>query len=130
MEASDQRVTERASPAVRLTDAAVAKITEFAAGHEEAEGKHLRIYIQGGSKAAYEYGFTFDARHGGDEVLEQGGVDLLVDRFSLMYMQGSEVDFVDDVTQGLRPATLTVKAVFPIHRDDSVSDGLRWLAEL
>jgi Fe/S biogenesis protein NfuA len=97
MEASDQRVTERASPAVRLTDAAVAKITEFAAGHEEAEGKHLRISIQGGSKAAYEYGFTFDVRHGGDELLAQGGVDLLVDRFSLMYMQGSEVDFVDDV---------------------------------
>ncbi len=97
MEASDQRATEVASPPVRLTEAAIAKVTEFAAQHDEAAGKHLRIFIQGGSKAAYEYGFTFDERHGGDEVLSQGGVELLVDRYSLMYMQGSKVDFVDDV---------------------------------
>ena len=97
MEASDQRAAEVASPAVRLTDAAIAKVIEFAARHDEAAGKHLRIFIQGGSKAAYEYGFGFDERHGGDEVLAQGVVDLLVDQFSLMYMQGSEVDFVDDV---------------------------------
>ena len=97
MEASDQRATEVASPPVRLTEAAIAKVTEFAAQHDEAAGKNLRIFIQGGSKAAYEYGFTFDERHGGDEMLSQGGVELLVDRYSLMYMQGSEVDFVDDV---------------------------------
>ncbi len=97
MESSDQRAAEVTSPPVRLTDAAITKVTEFAAQHDEAAGKYLRIFIQGGSKAAYEYGFTFDERHGGDEVLSQGGVELLVDQFSLMYMQGSEVDFVDDV---------------------------------
>ena len=97
MGTSDQRAAETDISEVRLTDTALAKVADFVAGHEEAAGKHLRIFIQGGSKAAYEYGFMFDERHGGDEVLPQGGVDLLIDRLSLMYMQGSEVDFVDDV---------------------------------
>ncbi len=96
MEEVDQQVGANGT-SVRLTDKAIAKVSEFAAGHDEAAGKHLRIYIQGGSKASYEYGFTFDERHNGDEVLPQGDVDLLVDRFSLMYMLGSQVDFVDDV---------------------------------
>ncbi|HJO04593.1 MAG TPA: iron-sulfur cluster assembly accessory protein [Acidobacteriota bacterium] len=97
MSGSDQPATEADAPAVQLTDAAVAKVTDFAARHDDAAGKHLRIFIQGGSKAAYEYGFMFDDRLGGDEVLPQGDIDLLVDRFSLMYLEGSEVDFVDDV---------------------------------
>lgn len=82
---------------VTLTDEAIAKVLEFAANHPEAQGKRLRIYIQGGSKAAYEYGFTFDEPNPGDEILDQGELDLVVDRYSLQYMRGSTVDFVEDV---------------------------------
>jgi Fe/S biogenesis protein NfuA len=82
---------------VVLTDKAAAKVREFAAEHPEADGKLLRIYVQGGSKAAYEYGFTFDEPHAGDHRLRVGEVEFLVDRFSLMYMSGSTVDFVEDL---------------------------------
>lgn len=82
---------------VILTDEAKAKVREFAEQHPEAQGKLLRIYIQGGSKSAYEYGFTFDEPHAGDEVLDQGELQLVVDRFSLQYMEGSTIDFVEDV---------------------------------
>ena len=82
---------------VRLTDAAAEKVKAFADEHSEAAGKLLRIYVQGGSKAEFEYGFTFDEPHSGDERLSQVGVELLVDRLSLMYMQGSTVDFVEDL---------------------------------
>jgi Fe/S biogenesis protein NfuA len=85
------------SDSVQLTEAAIGKVRAFAQEHPEAEGKHLRIYVQGGSKAEYEYGFTFDAPHSGDEVIRQDGIDLLVDRLSLMYMTGSTVDFVEDL---------------------------------
>lgn len=81
---------------IRLTEAAIEKVREFAGQHEEARDKSLRIYIQGGSKASWEYGFTFDEPNDRDEVLSQGDLDLVVDRLSLMYMEGSEVDFVDD----------------------------------
>jgi Fe/S biogenesis protein NfuA len=82
---------------VRLTEIAVEKVSAFADQNPEAQGKHLRIYVQGGSKAEFEYGFTFDEPHSGDEILRQDGLDLLVDRFSLLYMQGSTVDFVEDL---------------------------------
>jgi len=82
---------------VSVTDAAVEKVKSFADEHPEAAGKLLRIYVQGGSKAEFEYGFTFDEPHGADERLSQGGIELLVDRLSLLYMQGSTVDFVEDL---------------------------------
>ena len=85
------------SPGITLADKALAKVTEFAALHPEAEGKQLRVSIQGGSKANYEYGFTFDDAGPGDERLLQGSIEVLVDRFSLMYMTGSVVDFVEDL---------------------------------
>jgi len=84
-------------PSVRLTDKAIEKVQAFAAQHTEAAGKDLRIYIQGGGRAAYEYGFTFDEPNDDDEIIAQGPVTVLVDRYSLMYMGGSEVDFVEDV---------------------------------
>ena len=82
---------------VTLTEKAIQKVNEFASMHPEAGGKQLRISIQGGSKAAYEYGFTFDDPNDGDALLAQGAIEVLVDRFSLMYMDGSVVDFVEDL---------------------------------
>lgn len=82
---------------VTLTEIAEAKVQAFAAAHPEAVGKKLRIYIQGGARASWEYGFTFDSPHEGDEILPQGEIDLLVDRYSLMYLEGSEVGFAEDV---------------------------------
>ena len=80
-----------------LTEAAIQKVNEFAAMHPEAGGKQLRISVQGGSLANYEYGFTFDEPSPNDALLSQGDIVVLVDRFSLMYMAGSTVDFVEDL---------------------------------
>ena len=79
-----------------LSEAAVRKVSEFASQNAEAQGKPLRIYIQGGNRAAYEYGFTFDKPNPGDEVIPQGEIDLVVDGFSLTYLEGAQVDFVED----------------------------------
>lgn len=83
--------------AVVLSAAAVAKVKEFAAAHPEAAGKMLRVYVQGGGRVEYEYGFTFDAPHAGDEVLQQNDIQVVVDRLSLMYLDGSTIDFVEDL---------------------------------
>ena len=85
------------SGSVTLTEKAIQKVNEFAGMHPEASDKKLRICIQGGGKAAYEYAFTFDDPSAGDAVLTQGTIEVLVDRFSLMYMDGSVVDFVEDL---------------------------------
>jgi len=89
--------TAESQPVVRLTDKAIAKVQAFAGQHPEAGDKHLRIYIQGGSRASYEYGFTFDESQLGDEIIRQDPIQVLVDPYSAMYLRGSQVDFVEDL---------------------------------
>ena len=88
----------QASPRpVLFTDAAVAKIRQFLESKEEARGKHLRIFVQGGGCSGFEYGFTFDVEKDGDMKLVQGDVEILVDLFSLPYLEGSQVDYKESL---------------------------------
>ncbi|QQR81574.1 MAG: iron-sulfur cluster insertion protein ErpA [Deltaproteobacteria bacterium] len=82
--------------ALQLTENAIKKVVAFSTGNKEAEGKHLRIYVQGGGCSGFEYGFTFDDLRDDDQVLEFGNIKVLLDPISQPYLQGSTVDFVED----------------------------------
>jgi iron-sulfur cluster assembly accessory protein len=81
---------------ISFTDTAVTKVKEFAAQTPEAEGKDLRIFIQGIGCSGFAYGFTFDEQRDGDTVVEQGDLKVLVDPNSAPNLTGAKVDFVDD----------------------------------
>ncbi len=91
-EASSQPLAGSDRPIV-FTEAAVTKIREFLDTLDEARGKMLRIFVQGGGCSGFEYGFTFDECKQGDLRMPQGDIEILVDSFSLPYLQGCEVDF-------------------------------------
>ena len=95
--ASPQASAER--PVV-FTEAAIRKVIAFAEEHDQAQGKNLRLFVQGGGCSGFEYGFTFDEQKDGDNLIAQAEGDLqievLVDSFSLPYLQGCVVDFVED----------------------------------
>lgn len=76
-----------------FTAAAIDKIREFLSSLEEARGKMLRIFVQGGGCSGFEYGFTFDDPKDGDLQIPQDDIEVLVDGFSLPYLQGCEVDY-------------------------------------
>lgn len=58
----------------------------------------LRIAVSGGGCSGFQYGFSFDAqRNEDDEVIEQNGINIVVDNMSLMYVSGSQIDFVEDL---------------------------------
>lgn len=80
-----------------MTDKAVEKVRLYAGQMPEAEGKELRIFIQGGGCSGFQYGFTFDERQDGDTIVESGGVKVLVDPMSAPYLDGAKVDFVEDL---------------------------------
>ncbi len=80
-----------------LTAKAIEKVHAFAAGNKEAEGKHLRIYVQGGGCSGFQYGFTFDDHREDDFILEQADLKVLLDPMSLPYLRGATVDFVEDL---------------------------------
>lgn len=81
---------------VVFTEAAVERVKEFASRKpEQTEGKNLRVFVQGGGCSGFEYGFSFDERKETDEVIAQGDIEVLVDSFSLPYLEGCVVDYKD-----------------------------------
>ena len=81
---------------ISFSDKAVEKVQEFAAQMPEAEGKELRIFIQGVGCSGFAYGFTFDEERDGDSVVESGDLKVLVDPNSAPHLTGSTVDFIED----------------------------------
>lgn len=58
----------------------------------------LRLTVSGGGCSGFQYGFDFDEEQKPDDiVVNKDGVTMLVDSMSLLYLMGSEVDFVEDL---------------------------------
>ncbi len=81
---------------IALTERAARRISEIMA--REPEGSMLRISVNGGGCSGFAYAFDVDrTRQDDDTVVERDGVAVLVDQISLQYMDGSVIDFVDDL---------------------------------
>jgi len=81
---------------VTLSDRAATRIARILS--DEAEPKILRVSVSGGGCSGFQYGFDLDdGRHDDDLVIEKNGATVAIDPVSLMYMEGSEIDFVDDL---------------------------------
>src|SRR5207248_8590653 len=58
----------------------------------------LRIFVSGGGCSGMQYGMAFDdQRRADDVVIDNEGVQILVDDFSVSYIRGSEIDYVDSL---------------------------------
>lgn len=83
---------------VNLTNSAKEKIKELL--QDEGPNVFLRSYVQGGGCSGFQYGFTFDTEQNEDDfVIEFDNFKLLIDSMSLQYLQGSEIDFKDDLME-------------------------------
>ena len=82
---------------VILTDIAASKVREFMNGQSAGDGVGLRVGVRGGGCSGFQYALAFDQQRDGDEVFEDKGIRLLVDGPSLPYVQGSTIDYVDDL---------------------------------
>ena len=79
-----------------VTDRAAARIAEIAA--TETANKLFRVSVEGGGCSGFQYKFDMvSAPESDDLVIEKSGATVLVDRVSLDYVAGSEIDFVDDL---------------------------------
>ena len=79
---------------ITITQTAAEKVK----GLLEVEGKPeygLRIKVVGGGCSGFQYQLAFDAPKPKDQVTEFGGIKVLVDPKSFLYLNGAEVDFVD-----------------------------------
>ena len=84
------------SQTVTVSDRAARRIAEIAAG--DPATPLLRISVEGGGCSGFQYKFDLVAEKAGDDlVLEKAGATVLIDPISAQYMEGSEIDFVDDL---------------------------------
>jgi iron-sulfur cluster assembly accessory protein len=80
-----------------LTDVAIQKVKELAAGEASAQGKSLRVMVEPGHGcSAYQYGFTFDDKKDGDAELQMGDLKVLVDPSSQPLLAGCVIDYKED----------------------------------
>jgi iron-sulfur cluster assembly accessory protein len=81
---------------ITLTERAARRINEIMA--TEPQGSMLRISVNGGGCSGFQYAFDVDAaRQDQDLVVEKDGATVLVDDVSIQYIDGSVIDFVDDL---------------------------------
>jgi iron-sulfur cluster assembly protein len=82
---------------ISLTESAVKHLQELVGAQDDAS-KGLRLSVERGGCAGMQYGMTLDHVHEGDQVLDQGGVQVMVDPESLAFLRGSTIDYCDDLT--------------------------------
>ena len=85
---------------VDLTADAVVEARRLLANEPDPKGKALRVYVESGGCSGMQYGLVFDERREGDHEFDFDGVPVVVDSFSTTYLQGSVVDFSDDLNDG------------------------------
>ncbi|GIW71382.1 MAG: iron-sulfur cluster insertion protein ErpA [Planctomycetota bacterium] len=80
---------------ITITEKAIRKVHQFMADDASNQGKALRVYVEGGGCAGFQYGLAFDDPRETDEVIPSEGFDIVVDPMSQTYLDGCSIDFVD-----------------------------------
>jgi len=87
-------------PVVEVTEAAAARIKHLL-DQEGKLGSHaLRLKVVGGGCSGLQYQLSFDAKVGEfDLLVETGGIRVVVDEKSALYLTGTKLDFIDTLQE-------------------------------
>ncbi|KOF01358.1 iron-sulfur cluster assembly protein [Roseivirga ehrenbergii] len=81
---------------ITVTDSAKEKIFELRSKEGKSNDNNIRVSVQGGGCSGLMYDLDFDSEiKEKDEVFEDKGIKILVDRKSLLYLLGTTLDFSD-----------------------------------
>ena len=82
--------------AIGMTEQAASKIKTLAAGKGGPE-YGLRVKVVGGGCSGLTYKMDLDVARDGDKIFEHDGAKLIVDRKSFLYLNGTELDYKDEL---------------------------------
>ncbi len=88
--------------AILLSEAAAKEIKSIIEAQSlPADKTRLRVGVKGGGCSGFSYMLDLTEEEPGesDEQMESSGVAILVDQKSLLYLDGTEIDFRDEVMQ-------------------------------
>ncbi len=81
---------------ILVTDKAKEQITTLLADEGKSTEHNVRVSVKGGGCSGLMYDLTFDPEiNESDEVFEDKGIKILVDKKSLLYLLGTTLDFSD-----------------------------------
>jgi iron-sulfur cluster assembly protein len=79
---------------ITLTPGAIDKVKSILAERNEEMG--LRIAVVGGGCSGFQYQMTLDKEpRSDDKILDMEGLKVYIDTRSLLYLNGTKVDYVD-----------------------------------
>ncbi len=88
--------TQTSTGPVVLTERAAKRVAKILAS--EAPGSALRVAVNGGGCSGFSYAFDITReRRDEDLVIARDGATVLVDPDSLPFLDGAQIDFVDDL---------------------------------
>lgn len=83
---------------IQFSERAAAKVKALIDADGDASLR-LRVFVTGGGCNGFSYGFTFDDDVAEDDaVVERNGVSMVVDAMSYPYLEGSNIDYVEDLS--------------------------------
>jgi iron-sulfur cluster insertion protein len=78
----------------KVTDRAYDRLAQIGAA---AEGKALRIAVEGGGCSGFQYEIALDEVKDDDLVLEGAGQKVVIDSVSLPFLASAVIDFADEL---------------------------------
>ena len=88
-------MTDTPTDAITLSPKAVEKIGELLGSQADGSDQALRVAVRGGGCSGFQYALAFDRVKDDDHVFEVDGVAVIVDKVSMQFVFGSEVDFIE-----------------------------------
>ena len=82
---------------INFSPSAIERVKDLLAAEPAGDSKALRLYVEGGGCAGFQYGFKFDTQNGDDTLSSQDGFDVVVDPMSSMYLMGVRVDYTENL---------------------------------
>ena len=82
---------------IQLTDQALHHLRLLLTERSDDAGIGLRLTVERGGCAGMQYTMRVDMAAEGDSIFEREGVAVIVDAESLRYLDGSEIDYVDEL---------------------------------
>ena len=85
------------TPDIQISDNAANQLANLIASKDNPD-LLFRIYIQGGGCSGFQYKFELDdTLKSDDKVFQNGDTELVIDEASLDLLQGSVIDFKEDL---------------------------------
>jgi iron-sulfur cluster insertion protein len=89
--------TTNSSGNIGISDGAAKQIADLIEREDKA-GMRLRVAVSGGGCSGFQYGFSLDSTTNSDDHLfTKNNIEVIVDEVSLEYLNGSELDYVQDL---------------------------------